>query len=111
MSNIIELKAPWFSRRVDVLLRQMEAGGLYWNILVPDEEHRKRQIPPDLSFWIIPPDVPTQAALDAAVEFRQVWCTDGALRKKMVEWHAERGLIYEKWPMTDPSTWKEGGAA
>lgn len=111
MSNIIELKAPWFSRRVDVLLHQMRDGGLHWNILVPDREHRKRLIPPDLTFWIIPPEVPTQSALDAAVELRKISCTDGAMRKKMVEWHAERGLIYEKRPMTDPSTWKEGGAA
>lgn len=113
MTNIINFTAPQapFSRKIEDLMGRIQAGGLYWHILIPDREHRERGVPPDLTFCIFIPDLPTQDALNAAMEFRQIWLSDGAMRRKMIHWYRERGLLYENLPMTDPSTWSEGGAA
>ncbi|MGO4334980.1 hypothetical protein AB4037_08695 [Labrys sp. KB_33_2] len=113
MTNIINFTAPQapFSRLVKDLMDRIQAGGLYWHIIIPDEAHRERLIPPDLSFGLIPPNIPPQDALDAAAELREIWYSDSAMRVKMIQWHAERGLLHEKLPMTDPSTWSEGGVA
>src|SRR5580765_4083386 len=103
-SNIIKLKAPRFSRRVDALVDRLQNGGMFYHIILQDRAHQKRRIPPTLCFGILPPRMPSTDALQAAEEIRDIWLNDADVRRKMIDWDRERGLVLHKESTPNPST-------
>ena len=113
MTNIVNFTPPPadFSRKIESLMSRIRDGGLFWWIILQDQDHQDRGIPPTLSFGTALSMIPTADAVEAATELRDIWWKDDAFRQKLFDWEAERGLILHKMPTPQPSTSRGNGAA